>query len=182
MSETPTPTPTKPTAPSGVGDFKKKKSGKLLPLPSGLTIRAQRPDVIQMIKKGSVINPLLEIVMESIDKGKETKIEEIVGNKDGQLDLERITDMYEMVDAVVCEVFVEPKCHPAPGSRADRSDDLLYVDEVDAEDKMFIFQWVLGGTDDIASFREEARTSLDALAEVESRDDSPEPAAGSDAG
>ena len=47
---------------------------------------------------------------------------------------------------------------------AAKDDDLLYVDEVEDEDKMFIFQWTTGGTADIATFRQQASTSLAAVA------------------
>lgn len=181
MSETQV-QPQAPSAPSGVEEFKKKRQGQLLPLPTGLTIRARRPDVVQMLKQGSVINPLLEVVTGLVDKGKEVTVNSLFGGEDEGIDLEKVKDMYEMVDGIVCAVFIEPKCHPEPAEGEDRSDDLLYVDEVEAEDKMFLFQWVLGGTDDLAQFRQQARADLATLAEVQGGADSTESAPGPSAG
>lgn len=51
---------------------------------------------------------------------------------------------------------------------AERADDVLYTDDVDMEDKTFIFNFVVGGTRDIATFRQEYG---DALADVQSGED-----------
>lgn len=90
-----------------------------------------------------------------------------------------------MVNLLCCQAVVEPKLHPMVWTEEDlelelcdpdevgdeitedrKDDDTLYVDELDEEDRMFIFQWVIGGTDDIARFREEASTDLASVAEV----------------
>jgi hypothetical protein len=44
---------------------------------------------------------------------------------------------------------------------AARDDELVYVDEVAEEDKMFLFQVVTGGTTDVESFREELGSTMD---------------------
>lgn len=55
---------------------------------------------------------------------------------------------------------------PIPYS--ERDENVLYTDDVDMEDKTFIFNYVVGGTRDIASFREQYG---DALADVQSGED-----------
>jgi hypothetical protein len=149
---------------SGVGAFKQRLQGQLLPLPSGLVVRAIRVDLQTFILQGSVPNPLMEIVNEALQKGKKADIPSMVGLDDGEVDLEAINEMVEIVDAVVIESVKEPQVHPIPEDD-DMDDNLLYVSEFDAEDKMFIFQWAVGGTDDVERFREEARADLDALVE-----------------
>jgi len=162
-------------------DFKKKNSGRILSLPSGLNVKAKRTSVRAFITEGNIPNALLPIVEEALSKGQGADIAKIVGGKDGQVDLSMIEDMYDMVNQVVCAVLLEPKVHMIPseqdrlvwnqthpGAELDdvedlRHDDLLYVDEMEDEDKMFLFQWASGGTDDVAKFREEAKQQLVAV-------------------
>lgn len=42
----------------------------------------------------------------------------------------------------------------------ERDADVLYSDEVDLDDKIFIFQWALGGTSNLENFRDEQRSSM----------------------
>lgn len=162
-------------------DFKKKNSGQVLKLPSGATVKARRTSVRAFISEGNIPNALLPIVEEALSKGQAADVAKIVGGKDGQVDLSMIEEMYDMVNQVVCSVLLEPKAHPLPSeqdmsvwnqSHPDeqvtnpeelRDDDLLYVDELEDEDKMFLFQWASGGTDDVAKFREEAKQQLVAV-------------------
>lgn len=159
------------TGPSSVTDFKKRREGRTLPLPSGLTVIARRVEIGDYIKRnGEVFNPLLGLVGEALEKGQMIDVDKAIkaeGSDD--FDLSKLNDMYELINALVVETVVNPKIHPTPEVESDRDDDLLYVDEVDDEDKMFLFQWAIGGTDDIASFREEAVATLDAMAKVPSR-------------
>lgn len=149
---------------SSISAFKEQKKGKPLELPSGLVVKARRVELQTFIMKGDVPNPLMSIVGEALEKGQKADIASMVGVDEGKIDLDMVNDMYEMVNAVVCQCIVEPQVHPVPEDEDDRDDDLLYVDEVDDEDKMFIFQWSSGGTSDLATFREEARAGLASVA------------------
>lgn len=42
-----------------------------------------------------------------------------------------------------------------------RDANTLYADEVDLEDKMFIFQWALGGVSDLEAFRKQQRAAVE---------------------
>lgn len=44
-----------------------------------------------------------------------------------------------------------------------RDDGVLYADEVDLDDKMFLFQWAVGGTSDVESFREGLKANVAAV-------------------
>lgn len=162
-----------PSSPSSASDFKARKRGKLLPLPSGLVVRARRvgiEDFILKAKSSSVPNPLLEIVSETLEKGQKADPNKMMGGEEDEVDLEMIAEMMKMVDAIIMESVVEPRIHPSLDEdgeeipEVDRDDDLVYIDDLDGEDKMFLFQWNTGGTEDIASFREEAGASLASLA------------------
>lgn len=145
---------------SGVSDFKKRKEGSVIPLPSGLQIRARRVDLTSLLKQGDVPNALVPIVQQALAKGQQMDPKDLVGD---QVDMSTLTSMLEMVDSVVVSTCVEPQVHPDPEAGVEEEDDLLYVKDLEADDKMFIFQWALGGTEDIATFRAEAQADLAAL-------------------
>jgi hypothetical protein len=152
---------------SDISAFKKRSQGINLPLPSGLVVKAKRVELQTFILQGAVPNPLMEIVSEALDKGKKADIAQMVGVDENNIDLGMVRDMYEMVNGIVVASILQPKVLPVPESDEDRDDDLLYVDEVDDEDKMFIFQWATGGTSDVETFRQEARADMATLAEIQ---------------
>lgn len=152
-------------AASPASEFKKGKKGKVIQLPSGLFMQVRRVELRTFLQRGDVPNPLLPLVEEALSKGQNADLDGITGFKDGKVDLELVNEMYDMVNTVVCSVAIEPKVFPVPEDEDARDDDLLYVDEVDDEDKMFLFQWSIGGTDDVATFRREAEEGLVALAQ-----------------
>lgn len=101
---------------------------------------------------------------------------------------EMVADMFKAFDRIVAECVVEPEVRlhlvnemQLARWRADESlqihdlDDLkigadipdslrdpeyLYTDDIDMEDKLYIFQYVVGGTRDIERFRAEQRESV----------------------
>lgn len=150
---------------SDISAFKQRAQGTPLPLPSGLVVKAKRVELQTFLRHGQVPNPLMEIVNEALTKGESMDPQAMLSTEDDKVNLEMVGEMYEMVDKVTLASVVEPKIHSIPDDEGDREDDLLYIDEVDDEDKMFIWQWALGGTSDIATFRREAGADLDALAQ-----------------
>jgi hypothetical protein len=46
---------------------------------------------------------------------------------------------------------------------ADRDPDILYADQVDINDRIFMFQWAVGGTADVESFREQLGAGMGGL-------------------
>jgi hypothetical protein len=88
------------------------------------------------------------------------------------------------MDNVACRVIVEPKIHPRltqadvdawnaenPDALVEdieelRDDEQLYADELPDDDKSFLFQWISGGTADLATFRREHEQGVDHLAEI----------------
>lgn len=77
---------------------------------------------------------------------------------------ENILSALDMVDKVILYCVLAPKVYPAPPDGEDRDEDLTYVDDVDLEDKMFILQFVLGGTRDLESFRKGTEGTMAGLA------------------
>lgn len=152
-------------AASDISAFKKRTKGVPLPLPSGLIVHAKRVELQTLVVQGNVPNPLMEVVSEAIAKGENADIGKMVGVDEGEIDLDMVRDMFDMVEKVCMESITQPKIHNTPALGEERMDDLLYIDEVDSEDKMFIYQWACGGTSDVATFREEARADMATLAE-----------------
>lgn len=173
-------TPSRASGVSSVADFKAKQGG-LMTLPSGLVMKLKNPGGLRVfLENGSVPNALMGIAQEALDKGKPANMKGVIDS--GQLDEEAINGMLEMMDKVMITCAVEPKVHPVPtdddllvwnkgrakSSQTDdpqdlKSDDLLYVDEIAEEDKMFVFQWVTGGVTDVAQFREGLTAELATL-------------------
>jgi hypothetical protein len=161
---------------SDVSAFKKRAQGMVLPLPSGLVVKAKRVELQTFLRHGEVPNPLMTIINDALTKGEGMDVEAMVTTDEEKVDMEMVNEMYEMVNKVVVASLVDPKVLPLPEDEEDRDDDLLYVDEIDDEDKMFLWQWALGGTGDVETFRLQAGADMDALAEIQSRGGSAKPA------
>jgi len=65
-----------------------------------------------------------------------------------------LAEMMQTLDSIAVYCFLEPKCHNIP-EEGDKDPELLYVDEVELDDKMFLFQAATGGTKDLERFRAE---------------------------
>src|SRR6266576_3930788 len=129
----------------------KKGFDPLLELPSGKIVRV-RP-VVNMrtfLSAGIIPNSLMGIVQGSLDKGVEPDISSFWG------DSQKINQMMEMVDNIVVFMTEEPEIHQLPKTNEDRDPALLYVDEIADTDKMYIFQWAIGGTRDLEQFHKES--------------------------
>lgn len=136
------------------------RGGRKLKLPSGFVCLARNPGMMWFVEQGLVPNSLLDFIMKAIegDKPKEVAkdVKKMIG--DGQL-----ATMMEFANLVCVHSVLKPKVHALPEDPEDRSEDLLYVDEVDLDDKMFIFNWVVGGTADLDRFHEEQGAAVQNL-------------------
>lgn len=153
-----------------------KKPAAVLTLPSGNVLRLKNPGIMEMAHNGVIPNSLMSLIMGSVQKGNEMKAEEIF---DSNVDF---GDLFAMMDSAIMLMAVEPEIHPVPvwededveaeRCRADqvgkiaeakKEDDVVYIDDVNEEDKMFIWQWATGGTADVEQFRRESANSMAAL-------------------
>ena len=155
-------TPAKPkvsSTPTTASAWKKQSAeGTPLVVPSGNTCLVRAPGLQVFIKQGMIPNSLLPIVNEAIKKG--------TMPTDDKFDIEEnpemLNEMMELMDAVTVHCVVEPAVQHIPlddeGETvpfSQRDPETLYVDEVDFTDKIFIFQYAVGGTADLAKFRQE---------------------------
>lgn len=148
---------------STVQDFKSKsKRIATLELPSGAVIQAKNSGSMSVFMKAGVIpNSLMAIVQESMASGQQPDMSSVL--KDGNLDLDMVRDMLDVINTVTVECWVMPPVLPIPENEQDRDPELLYVDEVLDDDKVFVFQWVTGGTRDLEQFRQEHQAAMDNL-------------------
>lgn len=178
---------TKKAAPKKQGvtsasDWKKQTTAGIeLEVPSGNTCRVKRPDGMRLfMERGMVPNALMPLVEEALS-GK--KIDVAALAEEAIKDTNKVKEMIGMIDAVVVDTVIEPVVAPIPTDENGnvipwgdprRDDSVLYVDEVDASDKQFIFNFAVGGTKDLESFREEQAAAMANLAAVEDVDDQAE--------
>lgn len=143
---------------TSVADWKGGGFDPFLDLPSGKTIKVRPATGFKpLIKAGIIPNSLMSIVMSALNKGEEPDLSAF------SKDLSKINEMLELMDAITIFTVVEPEIKSITDVEGDRDPDSLYVDEVAEEDKMFIFQWVTGGTRDLEQFRKEAGSTLDVV-------------------
>lgn len=156
---------------------KKSKKEHELTVPSGNVCLVRRPGPALFAElSASIPNALLSEVMPLLEDAKEKgKTEGGEALPPGALNKlqdqivdnpSMIADMIELVDAVALRCVVSPELAPVSErerilndqelteeEKQEKLDELLFVDEVDFEDKMFIFQFVSGGTRDFERFR-----------------------------
>jgi len=130
------------------------RKGKEMVLPSGHTCIAARVNLMVFMKSGKIPNSLRGMIDQAMD-GKEISQDEILDKllSGDEKTLKTFEDMMKMADAVVCDCMIEPKVIPAPATEEERSDSILHVDEMDEEDRLFVFNYAVGGTRDLETFR-----------------------------
>lgn len=133
--------------------WKGKSTGIDLTLPSGNICHARRPGMEAMMAQGKVPNSLLPIIAEQMATAKGGKRAQDLDLTTLLGDAEKMHGVLAFQDAVIIAAVKEPRVLETPENDEDRDEDELYVDEVDAMDKAFIFQWAMGGAADLAKFR-----------------------------
>jgi hypothetical protein len=164
---------------STASGWKKNVQGYPLDVPSG-NVALVRPVGMQaFLVQGIVPNSLREIAMEAITKKKAPQLSM------DELEPGQLEDMLAMFDGVCVYCVLKPRVAPIPHFTQDdfdndvcsedevgqaipfgdprRDEDKLFVDEVDMEDKAFIFQFACGGTRSVEQFREEYTSRLEQL-------------------
>lgn len=104
----------------------------------------------------------------------------------------KLLSAMEVIDDVTILVVAEPNVLPVPVPIPDPAGTIdpetqepamilpdrimgeIYVDSIPWDDKMFLFQWTLGGTTDLEAFREGLGTGMDSVSAVEGDADAAE--------
>lgn len=157
---------------SSPADWKQTKAGKVVALPSGRNVRLRAPGMDVFLRIGIIPDSITPIIVKALGQSKEIDLNEMV--KDG----DQLRKLFEMYDAITVYCMAEPTINPVPIGKEKRSDDQLYVDEVDFEDKVFIFQYAVGGTADVEKFRDEQKERMASISTGANVQLSPEPTDG----
>lgn len=128
-----------------------------LELPSGNTALVRNPGMQAFLQTGIVPNELMGTILKAIEKQEMPDLDEFTENPD------RIQLIVALADNVTVYCVVEPAVAPVPAAGEARDEDTLYVDEVDMDDKMFIFQFAVGGTKDLEQFRAAQASGVESL-------------------
>lgn len=132
-------------------------SGTLVTVPSGNTAMIRTPGMAVFLEAGVIPNSLLPLVQDLMTQpGKGKRTTEVTDEEAASMldDPQKIQDIVLLADAVVVYCCLEPAVRAIPfdaeGEKIPvgdprRSNDVLYVDEVDFNDKMYIFAAATGG-------------------------------------
>lgn len=151
---------------SSATSWKGKTSGGVdLELPSGNVALCKRVRPEMLLASGVLPDSLSKIVMEAIQENKGLRPEEIGAQIDS--DPKAMGQMLLMLDNVCVSAFISPKVSAVPGHfegekwvDEERDPELLYVDDIDLEDKTFVMNWAMAGDADLASFRTELASTV----------------------
>lgn len=142
-----------------------------LKLPSGNVALVRNPGIQHFLRIGIIPDPMMAMVQKMIaGKQKEFDPSEFIKDEDSLL------TTFELFDKVLVEVVIEPKVVMPPKKQEDRDDETLYADDVDFEDKVFIFQFAVGGTKDLEEYLQRQKQAVDAVQSGEGVDGPTEPA------
>ena len=162
--------------PTAASEWRKPAEGFIVTLPSGKSAKVRRSlDILEMMKSGKIPNVLKGVVAEAIREKDPSKI-----NLE-ELDPDVIGDMFSMVDQVVIGMFIEPKVLPNPPQNDGEQDwefqvrlettnppeGYIWLDDIDVEDRMFLFNVAQGGTTDVVQFRAEQAAAMGTVPNVE---------------
>lgn len=152
--------------------------GTDLALPSGNVARVKQISPQAFIVSGLIPDPLTGIIRSAINSKQGLPPSKLAKMSD---DPEMLVSAMEMFDRVLVYVVISPTCEMPPPCEdckeyynngkhdgaeghsyleGPRDPDVLYADTVDMDDKLFIFQWCMGGTRDTEKFREELQATM----------------------
>lgn len=139
---------------------KKAVGGTLVDVPSGNKALIRMPGMAVFLEKGLIPNSLMPIIQKAMAAGQapsEAEMSSMV------TDPEALKDVIALADAVTLYCCIDPHLEEAPRDEdgslipvgdARRDDNVLYVDEMEFDDRMYIFNLAVGGTADLEKFRQ----------------------------
>jgi hypothetical protein len=162
-----------PLTPTSARAWKKASADTDLPLPSGHVCRVKRPGLPKLLSEKLLPDMLTPIAQKAVDAGMEgmPKMDDL---RETFTQPEMMTALFEATDRIaaycVLEPHVEYHMRKKEAGQADqiqesykpeweeipadeRDPDVLYTDDIEFNDKMFIFQFVVGGSRDLEEFR-----------------------------
>lgn len=166
---------------SSPSDFRRASStGENVELPSGNTVTIRIPGMQSLMTQGVIPDSLMGLAQSAVDRGKnaapvDSQVNAATTNpqqmRDALLAFDKIAAVTIIAPTTKLHLVATNEIDTATGERVmaqmsddDRESDVLYTDEIEMEDKMFLFNVVVGGTRDLEAFRKE---SSEALARVQ---------------
>lgn len=155
-----------------------------LECPSGQLCQVRPPGVESLITAGVLenVDTLTSMVDEKhlkrvTGKNKSSKPKNTFTNAEGQLmqldtdslmkDPGNLVRVFTLVDKVVEHMVLQPKVKRPIDSKGneitEREEGVVYTDQIEMGDKMYIFQHSVGGSADLESFRQQFRASMDGV-------------------
>jgi len=156
-----------------------------LTVPSGQVCQVRQPGVENLIAAGMLDNAdtLMALVNQKVEKAKGKSPVKKAADPSELLkqDPAKLTVLFSMIDKIVEYMVVQPRVvrpivrleeiPEKPGTFAERpmmpeerDQDTIYTDSIDLGDRMFLFQYAIGGGDDLDSFRAKFAEGLGSLA------------------
>lgn len=165
----------KPTKAASASAFKR-DSSPLVEIPSGNWVRLRRPGMEAFLTAGflpdSLAKDIAKLVASKKGKAEDLKVLQ-------EPTPEAVAEYMRAMDKIAAYCVTEPKVvwHErfATGTNDvvlevipedERDSEVVYTDELDIEDKSFIFQYAVGGTADLSQFRQSADAVVAALQPV----------------
>jgi len=155
-----------------------------LELPSGNTCLAINKGLKVFMQEGTIPNSLLPIVDAAISQAQGLAPKQM---KDMASDLKMLGQVMQLCDAIVVSCVKSPNIQPSPTAQVYgdeeeivtvvveagetvhdvvtdkdvvRDPEVLYVDECELDDKMFVMQWAMGGVKEVETFRKEYEAAM----------------------
>lgn len=140
-----------------------------LTVPSGQVCLVRRPGMQGLIKAGVLrnVDSLSQIVNEKHLLRVDGKATDEINMSSLLNDEEGMDEVLHVMDKVICHVVVKPEVHMTPNDVTRRQPGVVYADMVDLVDKMAIFNYAVGGTRDMESFRSGLDDAVGGLEAVE---------------
>lgn len=122
-----------------------------LALPSGMTVRATRPNLLLLLRTGRIpdtLTPRVEALIAKAQEGGEDATRAEMLREQRENPAAFFAAWRNLLETVWCEAVVEPRFTQHP----DRDADLLPVSQVDNADAEYLFVWAQGVDETVATF------------------------------
>lgn len=132
-------------------------------VPSGQKCLVRRPGVQGLMEAGVLrdLDSLSALVDEKhVKRVKGSMTADQIEVKALMGDPDAMTNLMHVVDRVLCHVVMKPPINMTPNDPTQRVPGAIYTDMVDLTDKMFIFNFAVGGTRSLESFREQLESAM----------------------
>lgn len=141
----------------------KNKVVQEIELPSGNTAKIKRIPITKFMSAGVIPDSLMPMVTAQLGKdqdkpAKKGKAQEPDFNEIAK-DPAKLAEMFLTIDKIAVMAFVEPQVKLHIGEDGedipaeDRDEEFIYTDEIELDDKMHVFNYSVGGSDDVEPFR-----------------------------